>query len=1424
MFTEIKNRDAWGTIRGFVYQVDLTILRWINLRDNEILELERGEDIDIVTNDFEQQEISRELEQIKYRDNNISLNQVLILDILLNFVIHRKNNPAQKIYFRFVSNTNYCKERPALFLDGKSGVEVWKELSGFNQILEDDSRLVIIKKHLQKKIEENLIDDSKIIPDEKKEAQESWKYFLEFIENNSNLIQLIKDFEWSLVNDDYDDISKSIKSKLIDLNIATDFTIAERLYSRLFLFVFKLLSIKGIKQIDKQKFQEQISLPELNQTDQNLLNFIEDIIGIFDKKIEELENKTIKNSVEIESLNKSINSIYNFDTVYESRLKYISITPPSVIKNGTPRKEKVLEIVDLFKEKTWISFQDINGTGKSQLARLIIDKYETSFWLDLRSYNQNIEASTLLIETFLSIISNYPIINDRNQWLENVVRIIPKNAIIIINDLPKVDNDTALSYLLFEFTNKLAFSEIKLLTTSNFKIPDQLSQLINQNLFVEYYDFIFSDKEIIEYLINSSAPDFILKHLSLISAVSYRNPRLVSAIIQYLKSINWGKDSLEVFEVLLKKEFSADVTENVQESIKKFIKDESSKELLYRLSLINWDFNLEIVKAISNIEDKIIHPNEKLQDLTNVWIQKQGETFYNSPLIYNIGEKNLPLEIIRNINLTIGHSILSTKRIDQVSAFRSIISFIKGDDFNNAGLVLLTVFQSVKTKAEIENLQKWGYLAYWHDLEIPNKMSLIIRIYILNEQIRLFSILGKDTTIFYDRILKFTEDKTIEITESVFIRIILLSNYQSTNLTNYWIYFQYILDHFKEIAAPFRNSINADIFTGFLWISIQYNWSERDVMIWIELINKIETEFNIEFFDNAYAQTSISILMRKLVDSENSKAENEQNWISKIELFKFMISYFNERNLEVLSSEVEKAIITYEFQISENKLKSEEITLELTNSKTSDIARYLLCQNIGKLFYNDKNNKKSQEWLSKALEINCTNQIDYIETLIYGASAFSLTDSKKAVEYCERAVYLENSIEKYDELDFIQVLSELGIAYWIDNNYEQSFLTFEDVVNRLFKAREDKFGEYWIRLFSWTGHALGYISPSAGGLPVPTEVRDGSGEYIKPYQGFITFNTKDLTEFYKSKNDPFMMAHLAMFADNLNNIAKSYHWSLRAFDLARKNGDQNIFLMISSVCGQYSLINFKVEEAFESYLLFSAVSSHLKGKTYEKFEQLNDIQISDLLSNKPSEKWNEAEENLLLHAVIPLFIMILTSNLNKDENTNDRINQFNKMLQDYIPNASDKALFDIVFELCNNIIEKNILEQELIERGNYYGNNNLRNIQIICLIGYIFTTKDRNKQLTQIINITPYLKKIYGITKSVNKFIIVPFIKYYCLNIFKDEFVGGKDEFDTVINNIENIDISNRNAIQLMLQPVVTLLELKISEDRNSWLYNFEEI
>jgi hypothetical protein len=75
VFVPPRDRDACAAIRGFVYQVDLTIRRWLDLAPDEVLELKRGEDIDLVCSAIlgGSDESSRLLEQVKHRAERVSL-------------------------------------------------------------------------------------------------------------------------------------------------------------------------------------------------------------------------------------------------------------------------------------------------------------------------------------------------------------------------------------------------------------------------------------------------------------------------------------------------------------------------------------------------------------------------------------------------------------------------------------------------------------------------------------------------------------------------------------------------------------------------------------------------------------------------------------------------------------------------------------------------------------------------------------------------------------------------------------------------------------------------------------------------------------------------------------------------------------------------------------------------------------------------------------------------------------------------------------------------------------------------------------------------------------------------------------------------------------------------------------------------------
>lgn len=111
-----RDRDASPTIRGFVYQVDLTIDRWLDLGGEDILELERGEDIDRVsrgvtatgTTDWD-----RLMEQVKHRDAAVTLRSTSLRSALANFFEHGRLNPGGRIRFRFTTNATSGKERPS---------------------------------------------------------------------------------------------------------------------------------------------------------------------------------------------------------------------------------------------------------------------------------------------------------------------------------------------------------------------------------------------------------------------------------------------------------------------------------------------------------------------------------------------------------------------------------------------------------------------------------------------------------------------------------------------------------------------------------------------------------------------------------------------------------------------------------------------------------------------------------------------------------------------------------------------------------------------------------------------------------------------------------------------------------------------------------------------------------------------------------------------------------------------------------------------------------------------------------------------------------------------------------------------------------------------------------------------------------------
>ena len=130
-FKTTRARDAWATIQGYVYQVDLTIQRWLNLESHQILELECGEDIDIVSRSLEttnSDEQERLLEQVKHREGKITLKNPAAVTMIACAIEHIKTNPNSNLFFRYTTNAEATRERLSPITDNTPGILVWERI------------------------------------------------------------------------------------------------------------------------------------------------------------------------------------------------------------------------------------------------------------------------------------------------------------------------------------------------------------------------------------------------------------------------------------------------------------------------------------------------------------------------------------------------------------------------------------------------------------------------------------------------------------------------------------------------------------------------------------------------------------------------------------------------------------------------------------------------------------------------------------------------------------------------------------------------------------------------------------------------------------------------------------------------------------------------------------------------------------------------------------------------------------------------------------------------------------------------------------------------------------------------------------------------------------------------------------------------
>jgi len=261
-FTEIPNRDASAAIRGYGYQVDHTIIRWLDLEGGEILELECGEDIDLVTPLLDRDRPPvRTLEQVKDVQAHVTLRSPGATSALANAALYRRQAGGDRLRFRYTTSAAVGVEQRSP-LGRMSAIEAWERIRrGLGDRREQDAYVRGIK---------DILKDIKRPPDL---GDDAWQAFDRFrmSTQDRDLRSLIAIFEWSTGQPDARRLPDEVHAKLVADGYASSKEAAAKIYQRLFLRVFKTLCQPERKQLTVEMRTEQISAPPLDGDDVELV-------------------------------------------------------------------------------------------------------------------------------------------------------------------------------------------------------------------------------------------------------------------------------------------------------------------------------------------------------------------------------------------------------------------------------------------------------------------------------------------------------------------------------------------------------------------------------------------------------------------------------------------------------------------------------------------------------------------------------------------------------------------------------------------------------------------------------------------------------------------------------------------------------------------------------------------------------------------------------------------------------------------------------------------------------------------------------------------------------------------------------------------------------------------------------------------------
>jgi len=1419
-FRTVRNRDARATIRGFLYQVDLTIERWLELDEDEVLELESGEDFDIINRALESDDESRGdrlLNQVKSSDSRLSLRSPVALGAIANFIEHRLNNPERRLLFRFITNAPVTCERPAVFDENTPAITIWMRLH-FGELrgIEAAEARGKIRSFLSL---------------QKRPARLSmatWGRLLSHLDSatDAEFAAIVDTFEWVTAQSSPEAMSKRIESQLVELRYSSSPESAHNLYSRLSLHVFKLLSTRGLRELTRASLKEQCALPEIPANVKIQLARLEALQDDLEQRVASHELALKEQAIALANLQEMGSGGVRLDTELTLSGMTPTIQVPPRVERGSCREQAVDNITAELSHNAWMAIYGPSGTGKTQLLILAVERLgRCKAWVRLSSKPAHSSLCLAALEHSLEVATHCPIGPDRRIWYDTICRRLEENAVVVIDDIPRLAANDPLTENIVLFCSACDQHSIDLLTTSPHPLPTTVLEKLGTVGVCSKQMPPLSDEETREILAARGAPTELLKSamVSFLNTVCRQHPSLVAAAAQYLEKNGWRLAEKE-FDYLLRSKYATEVNRETLDRLLQTVASAQGRELLERLALIPDRFGNEEVKVVADVLPRVERPFDQLSFLLGIWVQYDASNRYLlSPLAKSLDSPNLAQKVKQRVHLNLGNSLLERRVLNQVEMSNVLIHFASAGAWDKVGSLLLVALQTMFTQG-IPSYDA-GLLSVYTSIPLPTDINLGLRIYIRALQISLHARARRPFEFLLGDINSMIaaasdEDAPAVFAASINLTIALAELDPETSCENLNRSFTLLSTVSKD--KKFTEILSSLPLGSLIWISALNISTSEQILKWMAAIRQMPSWLS----ERAESDELIEIGSISVADGiwlrEAKKPEPTRSWPTVRSVLSDLSAAARELGLEPLWGCAVRSLIIVMAEYEESFDQAIALGEEALKTTADPRARFIIEECIGRQFEYNKQNREAQLWFKAALEEPTEGfPVQRLQSYIRASATLDAQQYTQAQEYLERALSIGMSNENVSRMELVKAAGELCILCGLREDLTAAFRALDIAEVNLISSKDQTLR--WKGLFVIMGHVSGYFA-SIAVTGHPPE-RAPSGEpYFAPHRGLLlTYNESECSRLYDESKECAIFAQLAQFADAVGATDRVEHWAFVGIEAARVAKATMVIASISTQVVPLLLLQGRQADAIALAVESSAiVLAGQKLKEGGRPPEGLGFDVESILGPKPNDLWNEAEAHSmvlgLLPAVCELAIMQLDSPEQAAELAGDAISACRQLGQ----TASHKGLWQKAADILHKAFVERLEGRDLVDLSNALNDETYRWLRAV---GYICASIQPDIPLSEVCRLhlmimPPCYVQIRPVSRITYDRILVRWISTF----WKRKFEEQRFRFVSPPLVAAELDSAQMTAeagrAQAILRVVVTGLNVSVGKSAEDWLEN----